>query len=331
MRESKVKIIGRALPNIPFEDRPEGSDVPVWRYSGNPVIRRNQVKGAERIFNSAVVPYKDGFAAVLRSESNAWQPHLRMGWSKDGIRFEVEDSPLDIRWLDTGKKSESITMYDPRVIRIEDTYYVIWCDGVIKYCTLGLAATTDFKTFYRYPDPMFASRNGVLFPRKVGGEYLLFSRPSDLGHTKYGDIFLSKSSDLKRWGDHKLVIESGTAPWCHTKVGAGPEPIETTEGWLVFYHGVTTTCNGFVYSMGGALLDLDDPSVVRYNCKLPLLLPETQYELTGAVQNVVFPCGVLTDAATGRIALYYGAADTETALAFTTAEIAVDFIKSNAV
>ena len=36
--------------------------------------------------------------------------------------------------------------------------------------------------------------------------------------------------------------------------------------------------------------------------------------------NVCFPCAVLTDAPTGRMAIYYGAADTYTALAFTTAD-----------
>ena len=47
--------------------------------------------------------------------------------------------------------------------------------------------------------------------------------------------------------------------WEATKIGAGPTPIETDEGWLVIYHGVLTSCNGFVYSMGAALLDLDEP------------------------------------------------------------------------
>jgi beta-1,4-mannooligosaccharide/beta-1,4-mannosyl-N-acetylglucosamine phosphorylase len=83
--------------------------------------------------------------------------------------------------------------------------------------------------------------------------------------------------------------------------------------------------------MGAAILDIDDPSIVKYNCRLPLLMPETPYEMMGMVQNVVFPCGVLTDAETGRIALYYGAADTETGLAFTTVDIVVDFIKKNAI
>ena len=48
-----------------------------------------------------------------------------------------------------------------------------------------------------------------------------------------------------------------------SKIGGGAAPIETTEGWLLFYHGVTGTCNGYVYSIGGAILDIDNPSVVK--------------------------------------------------------------------
>ena len=53
------------------------------------------------------------------------------------------------------------------------------------------------------------------------------------------------------------------------KIGGGAAPIETSEGWLLFYHGVTGTCNGFVYSIGGAILDRDEPSKVLYVRQLP--------------------------------------------------------------
>ena len=96
--------------------------------------------------------------------------------------------------------------------------------------------------------------------------------------------------------------------WCQsTKIGADPIPIETTEGWLLFYHGVITNCNGFVYSMGAALLDRDNPGRVLYRTNEYLLSPATDYETVGFVPNVCFPCAAISDAPTGRIALYYGA------------------------
>ncbi|MGN0363429.1 MAG: glycosylase, partial [Bilifractor sp.] len=113
--------------------------------------------------------------------------------------------------------------------------------------------------------------------------------------------------------------------------GAGAAPIETSEGWLMFYHGVTGTCNGFVYSIGGAILDIDEPSRVKYRCHTFLLTPETWYEERGFVSNVCFPCATIHDAATGRIAIYYGAADSYVAMAFTTVDEIIDYIKANSV
>ena len=92
-----------------------------------------------------------------------------------------------------------------------------------------------------------------------------------------------------------------------------------------------STCNGFVYSMGGAILDIDEPSKVLYRCANYLLTPEEPYEVTGFVPNVVFPCATLQDGDTGRIAIYYGAADTHVGLAFTTADQVVNYIKEHSV
>ena len=156
----------------------------------------------------------------------------------------------------------------------------------------------------------------------------MLSRPSDRGHTPFGDIFYSESPDLCHWGRHRYVM--GTAKgWQSTKIGAGPNPIETTEGWLLIYHGVLTSCNGFVYSAGAALLDLDEPWRVIYRTDPYILSPKTLYERVGDVPNVVFPCAALVDASTGRLALYYGGADTVVCLAFALVDELIGFIKSH--
>ena len=117
--------------------------------------------------------------------------------------------------------------------------------------------------------------------------------------------------------------------WSSKKLGAGPIPIETSEGWLLIYHGVLGTCNGFVYSAGAAILDIDKPWIVKYRSAPFILAPDTYYECVGEVPNVVFPCAALTDPKTGRIAIYYGAADTVVALAYTTVDELVNFVKNN--
>ena len=106
-------------------------------------------------------------------------------------------------------------------------------------------------------------------------------------------------------------------------------PIETSEGWLLFYHGVTNTCNGYVYSFGAALLDLENPDIVLARTYNYLLTPEKNYETNGFVPNVAFPCSALYDAPTGRIAVYYGAADTYTAVAYANVDELVAHIKAD--
>jgi len=156
----------------------------------------------------------------------------------------------------------------------------------------------------------------------------MLSRPSDTGHTPFGDIYLSQSEDLIYWGRHRYVM-GPREPWESTKIGAGPVPIETSEGWLLFHHGVLTSCNGYVYSFGAVLLDLEKPWIVRRRCKPYLINPRELYELAGDVPNVCFPCAALADAGTGRITIYYGAADTVTGLAFAKIEELYDYILEN--
>ena len=170
------------------------------------------------------------------------------------------------------------------------------------------------------------NRNGVLFPKKINGNFAMVSRPSDTGHTPFGDIFYSESPDLTFWGKHRYVF--GTAGgWQSKKVGPGPTPIETDEGWLMIYHGVLNSCNGFVYRFGVALLDIDRPWIVKERGNFYVFGPEEQYELTGDVPNVTFPCATLTDPETGRISIYYGAADTVTGLAFTTVDELLGYMR----
>ncbi|MEG2583436.1 MAG: glycosidase, partial [Oscillospiraceae bacterium] len=167
-----------------------------------------------------------------------------------------------------------------------------------------------------------------LFPKKINGKYALLSRPSDNGHTPFGDIYYSESPDLVHWGRHKHVM-SPTAGWQELKVGAGPTPIECDDGWLMIYHGVLLSCNGYTYSAGAAILDKDEPWKVKYRTAPYIMAPHMNYECVGDVPNVVFPCSTLYNEETGRIAMYYGAADTSVCLAYTYIDDLIKHIKEN--
>ena len=197
--------------------------------------------------------------------------------------------------------------------------------------TIGIAYTYDFTEFFQCENAFLPfNRNGVLFPEKINGKYAMLSRPSDNGHTPFGDIYLSYSPDMKYWGEHRCVMKVTPfelSAWQCTKIGAGAVPIRTDEGWLIFYHGVINTCNGFRYSMGAAILDIENPDKVLYRSQPYLLAPSTLYEMAGDVPNVLFPCAALCDE--GKVAVYYGAADTVVGMTFGYLQEIIDFIKTN--
>lgn len=330
MPESRPQtVVGAPLPKMPWEPRPDGCNSVCWRYSGNPVIPRNLLPDSNSIFNSAVVPFNGEFAGVFRCDNTAREMRIHAGRSRDGLSWRIDPQPIRFE-SDNPEAAIVEYAYDPRVCWIEDRYWVTWCNGY-HGPTIGVAWTRDFRTFHKLENAFLPfNRNGVLFPRRINGKYVMLSRPSDNGHTPFGDIFLSESPDMEHWGRHRFVMgTSKTYAWQSTKVGAGPIPIETTEGWLMIYHGVLTSCNGFVYSFGAALLDLDEPRRVIARTAPYILSPQMPYELAGDVPNVTFPCAALVDAPSGRIAIYYGAADTVTGLAFCQADDLIAYIRAN--
>jgi beta-1,4-mannooligosaccharide/beta-1,4-mannosyl-N-acetylglucosamine phosphorylase len=319
------------VSNIPWQERPADSADVVWRYSANPVVKRDAIPSSNSIFNSAVVPFKDGFAGVFRCDNKAVQMNIFAGFSQNGLDWNINHEPIQFEAGNTNMIASDYK-YDPRVVFIEDRYWITWCNGY-NGPTIGIGYTFDFKEFFQCENAFLPfNRNGVLFPEKIDGKYAMLSRPSDNGHTQFGDIYISFSPDMKYWGEHRCVMKVTPfmdSAWQCTKIGAGPIPILTEEGWLTFYHGVINTCNGFRYSMGAAILDKDRPDTVLYRTKPYLLSPQTNYECVGDVPNVVFPCAALHSLEEDKVAIYYGAADTVTGLAFGRISEIVKFTKEN--
>ena len=306
----------------------DGDNSYIWRYRGNPLFEMSKMENFWHICNSAAVIVNGEYVGVFRCEDKMGKPDLYVGKSKDGIHWDLENEPI-IFYEKDGSVFEKLFCYDPRLIKIEDVYYVVFCadvDGPSIY----IAKTQDFKYFEKIPTGFLPfNRNGVLFPEKFNGQYVMLNRPSDDGNTPFGNIYISYSNDLVYWGNHKLLMRNfhlGNNFWEKVKIGAGPTPIKTDEGWLLIYHGVQSTCNGLTYSMGVALLDLEDPSKVKYRTTRYLLAPEELYETTGFTTNVIFPCSAIVDSK-GHITIYYGVADTNMAIAFTTVEKLLAFVK----
>ena len=220
-----VKVInGQAIPNMPWQDKPADCNEVIWRDNRNPIIPRNLLPTSNSIFNSAVVPFEGKFAGVFRVDDKERNMALHAGFSEDGIHWNI--NPTRIMFEQAEKSTEEVNQwgygYDPRVCFIEDRYWVTWCNAYGWKPTIGVGYTYDFKTFYQCENAFLPfNRNGVLFPRKIDGKYVMFSRPSDSGHTPFGDMCISQSPDMKYWGEHRHVM-GPLKGWESKKIGAGP-------------------------------------------------------------------------------------------------------------
>lgn len=295
------------------------------RYQNNPVVTPACVPRANSIHNSAIVKYGDGYAGIFRVDEIDFNFTMHVGFSADGIAWDIDEDPLKMVQSDPGIASHLRT-YDPRLTQIDETFYFTWCHDSPQGPCIGLATTKDFKEFSQLEGIMPpANRNCVIFPRLINGKYAVLHRPSDRGHTPFGDMFYSESPDLTHWGKHRFVFGTVDKSWQSTKIGPGPAPIETAEGWLLIYHGVWTSCNGYLYYAGGALLDLEEPWKVIARTKDYLLAPTELYERVGDVPNVVFPSAAVELGDTLR--LYYGCADTAVGMAEANINELISFIK----
>ncbi|MCH3962909.1 MAG: glycoside hydrolase family 130 protein [Clostridium sp.] len=231
--------------------------------------------------------------------------HIRLARSDDGINFDVDERPF----IFPENKYESFGIEDPRITRIDSSYYITY-SGVSKYgIVVGLAVTEDFKS-YRKLGNIFNTENkdAVIFPEKIGGKYFALNRPVSRSTGK-PMIWISESDNLINWGNHRLLACTRENCWDSRKIGAGMPPIRTDAGWLELYHGVDEhEC----YSMGALLLDLDDPSKVIGRSEEPVLYPCEDYETEGFFSDVVFPCGAVE--IRDKLYIYYGIADSSIGL-----------------
>jgi predicted GH43/DUF377 family glycosyl hydrolase len=145
----------------------------------------------------------------------------------------------------------------------------------------------------------------VLFPEKVNGRYLAFTRPMPGSFGRVLGLWLAESDDLIHWGGHRPVAEPRHGMWDEMRIGASLVPIRVEGGWLELYHGADRMNR---YGMGAMLLDADDPTKVLARTARPILTAEEEYEHDGFLQDVVFPSGHI-DLGGGRIRVFYGAAD----------------------
>jgi predicted GH43/DUF377 family glycosyl hydrolase len=282
------------------------------------------------VFNPAA--YKDGEGTVhllyraIGDDNGAYVSRLGHATSKNGVDFErMSDKPVLAPHKDYPYDQGAIE--DPRITEIEGKIYITYVAVGVpaltpgKLCPSALASTKDFMVFERYgiitPLDDIDDRDTVLFPKRIHGDYVMLHRPQQILNGDYrgwktgepSAIWMAFSKDLKKWGMGRPIMKP-EKNWEAKKIGAGPPPIETPDGWLLLYHGVD---KDHVYRAGAALLDLKNPTRVIARLSQPILEPKEKYEAAGDVPNVVFPEGaVVLDE---RLYVYYGGGDKVCAVA----------------
>ena len=153
-------------------------------------------------------------------------------------------------------------------------------------------------------------KDAALFPTTFGGRWALIHRPAPAMSGLGAHIWISFSPDLRHWGDARVLLAARHGGWWDAnKVGLGPPPLLTKNGWLICYHAVRVTAAGSIYRLGLALLDREDPTIVLARANEWVFGPQAPYERSGDVPDVVFPCGWILREDGDTLHVYYGASD----------------------
>jgi beta-1,4-mannooligosaccharide/beta-1,4-mannosyl-N-acetylglucosamine phosphorylase len=305
----------------------------IKRYESNPILSKHDIPyDADLIFNAGVAKYQGKYVMIFRNdygydESRRFKgTNLGLAYSNDGIKWEVEKKPFFT--LDDIQDNEITRFYDPRLTVIDGRCYICFAVDTRHGLRGGIGVIDDnFSKLEVISMSVPDNRNMVLFPEKINGLYTRLERPMPIysrGKDRF-DTWLSKSPDLKFWGESSLVLPVEAVPFANDKTGPAAPPVKTKKGWLTTFHAVdidpTRGKNGWEdtwkkrYCAGIMLLDLENPHKVIGMSKEPLIAPETDFEVKdGFRTNVIFPGGMILEE-TGEVKIYYGAADTVECLA----------------
>ena len=302
------------------------------RHPGNPILSAaDWPYQVNSVFNPGATMIGGETLLLVRVEDRSGISHLGAARSIDGVTgWDINRAPI----LAPDSENYPVELWgieDPRLTWIDELG--VWAVTYTGYSQGGpvvcLATTKDFCEFKRFGPVMPPeNKDAAIFPRRINGSWMMIHRPVST-FPEGINIWISSSPDLRHWGNHRLLMTARKgAFWDSGKIGLGPQPLETPDGWLILYHGVRQTPGGCLYRIGLALLDIDEPWRVLRRCDHWVMSPSASYEITGDVGGVIFPCGWIYDRATGDIRLYYGAADTCIGLATGRMKEVLDYLKN---
>ena len=283
------------------------------RSKKNPILKPNQKHTWEsvKVYNPGGVFHEGKYHLFYRAvgKGENWRSSIGYAVSKDGENFKRFPKPLLDR--DPSNPHELRGFEDPRITKIDDTFYMVYAiyDGNVpllhistskdlRNWTKGQKALKKFNftkqggVFVRWkngkaietnipknPERKGWSKSGGIFPEKIKGKYwMLFNEFK---------IWFATSKDGINWKTPKrkpfLGPRIDTNYFDNIFVEMGPPPIKTEKGWLVLYHGVN---DAIQYNLGFILLDLKNPKKILYRSEKPIFGPKEKYELSGIVDVI---------------------------------------------
>lgn len=292
----------------------------------NPIITPNTRTDWDNLqtFNPGTV-FLDGKVHFLyRALGNDYYSRLGYANSSDGFTID-ERLPYPVfelngacKYSTTLRSSPSGGGFggceDPRIVMMDDdeSIYVTYTDftrGNIRMAITSIDVEDflnkkwDWKKSVMISPPNQPNKNWVIFPEKINGKYAILHSISPRIQIEYMDSLEFNDSRFIKSSYEKSFREEGWDYWVR---GAGPPPLKTEDGWLLFYHAMSKD-DYSKYKVGAMLLDLKDPTKVLHRSKQPILIPDACYENEGYKPGVVYVSGaVIKD---GEIILHYGGAD----------------------
>lgn len=294
---------------------------PDWhlkRFSGNPTITANKAHPweAKAVFNPGAIRLGGTTHLFYRAVSSDNTSSIGYATTKDGLTVDwrspepiyVPRAPFEMKKIE-GKNSGC---EDPRITKIGERIYMCYTafDGIgPPRVAVSSIREKDFlnRDFQWSPPELITpaavdDKDTCLLPEKFGKKYFILHR---VGTDICGDYIDSLDFAKSKVNKCIRILGPRQGSWDGIKVGITAPPMRTKKGWLLLYHAISRVHH--TYRVGAVLLDLKDPTIVYARSADPIFEPEAPYEKEGLVNNVVFPCGMVSCG--GLLYVYYGAAD----------------------
>lgn len=287
------------------------------RFEGNPVLKPIQGHQweAQAAFNPTAIYLDKKVHIIYRAMDNQGTSVLGYASSKDGFNIDERlNTPI---YVPREPFEKRITLgnsgcEDPRITKLENKLYMLYtafdAQGPTRVALTSIEIEDFLNKRWEWSTPILLSppkidhKNTCVLSEKINGKYVILHRVDP-------SIWIDSVDDLsftgKKWVEGTILFKPRTYNWDSEKIGIGPAPIKTKDGWLLIYHGLSS--HDKKYRLGAALLKLDNPGCVLSRLAYPILEPEVDYENRGIRPGTVFTCGAAV--INEKLFIYYGGAD----------------------